>query len=291
MFLMAQDKDVALVCVRTYNDWVIDEWAGAAPGRFIPCVILPLWDPGLCAEEIERTAASGAKAVSWSENLHHLGLPSLHDRSGHWDRTLATLNETGLVLACHFGSSGRVHTTSPDAPRMVSATLVTMNLASAMTDWIWSGKLQKYPNLRITLAEGGIGWMPYILERLTSVYERYRWAQENDWTIDLMTGAITPREMAELAVDDPQRLFSQHIFGCFIDDKHGAQNIEKIGVDNVMIETDYPHSDGTFPHSQTTVQEMTGHLSAEDRTKVIGGNAVRVFDFVPAAEPVADLAR
>ena len=285
MFLMAQDKKLALACLQAYNDWVIDEWAGAAPGRLIPCVLLPYWDPARCAEEVQRTAAKGAKAVSWTENLSDLGLPSLHDRSGHWDPVLAALNETRLVLSCHFGSSGRVYTTSADAPRTVSATLVAMNLAAAMTDWIWSGKLQRFPNLRIALAEGGIGWIPYILERLSSVYERYRWAKDNEWTVDLMTGAITPREMIEMSVDEPLALFHEHIFACFINDRHGSENIEKIGVDNVMIETDYPHSDGTFPHSRDNARRMTAHLTPENREKVLRLNALRVFNF--ATPPTA----
>jgi predicted TIM-barrel fold metal-dependent hydrolase len=225
--------------------------------------------------------------VSWTENLHDLGLPSLHNNAGHWDDVLAVLNETGLVLACHFGSSGRVQTTSPDAPRMVSATLVAMNLAASMTDWIWSGKLQRFPRLRIVMAEGGIGWLPYVLERLSSVYERYRWAKDNDWTTDLMTGVITPREMAQLSVDEPLALFRSHIFACFIDDVHGSQNIDKIGVDNVMIETDYPHSDGTFPHSRENAKKMTAHLGETDRSKVLRGNALRVFDFAAAAPPTS----
>jgi predicted TIM-barrel fold metal-dependent hydrolase len=285
MFLAAYDKELSLACLKAYNDWVVDEWAGAVPGRLIPCALLPYWDPNCCAEEVERVAEKGAKAVSWTESLFDLGLPSLHDRSGHWDRVLAALNDTGLVLSCHFGSSGRVHTTSPDAPRMVSATLVAMNLASAMTDWIWSGKLQRYPNIRIVLAEGGIGWLPYVLERLSSVYERYRFAKDNELAIDLMTGVITPREMDAMSIDEPLALFHDHIFACFIDDPHGSENIDKIGVDNVMIETDYPHSDGTFPHSRDNALRMTAHLPPETREKVLRDNALRVFDFA-AATPV-----
>ena len=167
---------------------------------------------------------------------------------------------------------------------MVSATLVAMNLASALADWIWSGKLQRFPDLRIVLAEGGIGWIPYVLERLSSVYERYRWAQENELAIDLMTGVITPWEMAAMSVDEPLALFHDHIFACFIDDAHGADNIDKIGVNNVMIETDYPHSDGTFPHSRDNATRMTAHLTPEVRRLVLRIMPLRVFDF--AAAPV-----
>ena len=288
MFTMGRDKDVDLLCLRTYNDWVIDEWAGAAPGRFIPLIVLPLWDRNLCVAEIERCAAKGAKAISWTENPHHLGLPSLHDDGDHWDPVLAAVNETGLVLATHFGSSSRVPETSPDAPRLISATLCPMNLSFALTDWIWCGKLQRFPNLKFTMAEGGIGWIPYILERLQSVYERYKHARDNNYRVDLMTGEISLKEDRRLNIDiPPSELFRRHVFGCFIEDEFGAKNIHSVGVGNVMMESDYPHSDGTFPHTRKAAAHSLHSYTDEEKYLVMQGNARRVFDFTPAPYPAA----
>lgn len=117
MFMFSRDRELGLLCLQAYNDWVVEEWAGSAPGRLIPIVILPWWDRDACVAEVHRMAAAGAKAVSWSENLHDLGLPSLHSDDAYWDPVLAALDETGLVLATHFGSSGKHVETSPDAPR------------------------------------------------------------------------------------------------------------------------------------------------------------------------------
>ena len=88
-FTEASDRELGLACVRAYNDWMIDEWCGAVPGRLIPLVILPLWDADLAVAEVERCAAKGARAVTFSENPAALGLPSVHDRRQYWDPVFA----------------------------------------------------------------------------------------------------------------------------------------------------------------------------------------------------------
>ena len=83
-FLSGKDPDLALLCVRAYNDWMVEEWAGPSGGRLVPLCIVPLWDAELAAEEVERNAARGVRAVCFSELPGNLGLPSIH--SGYWDR-------------------------------------------------------------------------------------------------------------------------------------------------------------------------------------------------------------
>jgi len=272
-FLEAKDRDLALRCLRIYNDWMIEDWAGGAPGRFIPLVIVPLWDPVLAGDEVRRCAAGGAKAVSFSENPAKLGLPSLHDRGRHWGPFLDAVNETGLPLCIHFGSSSMVPNTSDDAPIYVSAMLSPVNLIYATADWLFSGQLERYPNLKICLSEGGIGWIPYILERADYVIESMPWARRYE-----------PYDYSGVEHDNlgpgrrPAELFRDHIFGCFIDDETGIRNLDAIGIDNVMIETDYPHGDGTFPHSRANARRLLAHLDAESRYKIMQGNARRVFN-------------
>ncbi len=288
-FYEANDKQFALVCLQAYNDWMIDEWAGSVPGRFIPLVIVPLWDPVLAAAEVMRCAGKGAKAIAFSENPSRLGLPSLHDAGNYWNPLLSAANETGMPLCIHFGSSSSLPKTSPDAPLFVTGTLAPTNLMGAMVDWIFSGKLidgdrSPYPNLKICLSEGGIGWIPYILERCDMQVEVRPYLADGDWEVDAATGAkaaITSRGR-RFGVP-PSEVFRRHIYGCFIDDKFGARQITQIGVDNVMLETDYPHGDSSFPSSLSRAQKSLDHLSEADRFKVMRGNACRVFNFEPAS--------
>jgi predicted TIM-barrel fold metal-dependent hydrolase len=283
-FSEVKDRELGLKCLKAYNDYVLDEWCAAAPGRYIPLVIVPLYDQDLAIEEVHRTAAKGAKAVTFSENLHPLGFPSIH--SGEWDKFFAAVCEAKMPLCTHIGSSSSIPTTSPDAPFGVGAVNINLNLANSTTDWLFSGKLQQFPDLKIVLSEGGIGWIPFVLERAEHVATQYQYLRGNNWSMDPGTGV-----MAEVPAPhdqfpaSPRALFREHMYGCFIEDEFGAANIDYIGVDNVMIETDYPHTDSLWPNSVQMAHKMLAHLSDADKYKVLQGNARRVFNFEPAPYP------
>ena len=283
-FLEAADKDVALTCLQIYNDWMLDEWSGAAPGRFIPLILTPMWDTALCVAEIERCAAKGAKAIAFSENPYRLGLPSIHSADSHWYPVFAAANDTGMPLCIHLGSSSHVPETSPDQPFSVHGVMTNLNLAAPMVDWLFSGFLQQFPNLKVVLSEGQIGWIPYVLERAAYMSNEYHYLVENDYR----PSPTRPSQMVAHPArpgtfpDDPVALFRDHIFGCFIEDQFGARNLDAIGFDNVMVETDFPHGDSRWPNSAEVVHQMLAGYSDEERHKVLQGNAMRVFNFEPA---------
>ena len=172
-----------------------------------------------------------------------------------------------------------VPNTADDAPIYVSGLLSPVNLIYATADWLYSGKLEQFPNLKICLSEGGIGWMPYIMERAEYVLDHMRWARR----YDPFAYGQAPRDDTG-PVSNPRQLFQQHIYGCFIDDRFGVRNLDAIGVDKVMMETDYPHGDGTFPHSLANAEELLKDLDDEVRYKIMQGNARRVFGL---PEPLA----
>jgi hypothetical protein len=120
-FKEAKDKEVALACVRAYNDWMVEEWCGDSGGRLIPLIIIPLWDVQLAVQEVERNAARGVRAVTFSELPAKLGLPSIH--TGYWDPFFAACADNGVVVNMHIGSSSSMATASPDAPPAVQITL------------------------------------------------------------------------------------------------------------------------------------------------------------------------
>ncbi|MCY3786807.1 MAG: amidohydrolase family protein [bacterium] len=257
-FFGMDDKDLALACVQAYNDWHIEEWCAAAPERFIPLVLVPLWSPDDAAAEIARTARMGARAVSFSEAPHRLGLPSFN--SDHWDPVLAAAQEHSMPLCLHFGSGG-VPETSPDAPFAVLIALFGMNSQFTATELLFSPVFRKFPDLRVCLSEGGIGWIPYLLERCDYTWERHR------HYLDL-----------ELKVP-PSEIFRDHIFGCFISDDAGIAALDRIGVEQVMWECDYPHSDSNWPNSRKLLAESLRHLPDDQALAVAETNARRVFNF------------
>ena len=175
VFAEAEDKELALACVKAYNDWHLESWCDAQPGRFIPLGLVPFWDIDLTVAELERLAARGFHAVSFSENPSKLGFPSLH--SSAWDPFWAACQDLEIVACLHIGSSSSIVVTAPDAPFDVTATLQPMNIVAAAADLAWSPIFRKFPRLKIALSEGGVGWLPYFLDKLDLVYRK-----QSEWT-------------------------------------------------------------------------------------------------------------
>jgi len=259
LFLEGEDRELARLCVRAWNDYILDEWCAAAPDRLIPLVILPLWDVGLCVAEIHRTAAKGAKAIAFPENPVPLGLPSFHTE--HWDPVFSAAEETGMPLSMHFGTSGYAPVTAPDAPFAVMIALFGCNSMYATADLLFSPVFHRHPKLKIGLSEGGIGWVPYLLERIDTTWERHRFYQNVNQDVR------------------PSDLFRRHIHGCFIDDSFGIEARHAIGVDNITWECDYPHSDSYWPKSRAVAAERLAGVPDEEVHKIVELNTRRLYDF------------
>jgi predicted TIM-barrel fold metal-dependent hydrolase len=289
VFNEAEDRELALLCVQAYNDWMIEEWCGNAPGRYIPLTLIPLWDPVLAAAEVRRNAERGSTAVAFSENPAMLRLPTVQDPGGHWDPLMAACEETETVLCMHIGSSSKRLTMSDESPMLVTMSWgPPLLIAGAMIEWIFSPVVRKFPGIKVALAEGGIGWMPFFLEKAAQVVEKHQfWIANGDVRHDSLSGRVEVDERAAIDLEGFSVMdkFRQHIYGCFIDDIHGVRNLDAIGYDNVMIETDYPHSDSTWPNCLEHAQKQLAGISPENRHKIMRGNAERLFRFTPAADP------
>jgi predicted TIM-barrel fold metal-dependent hydrolase len=283
VFHEANDKELALLCVQAWNDFILEEFAGDYPGRFIPMMIIPLWDPAAGAAEIERTAARGAKSIAFSENPTKLGLPSIH--TDYWNPVMRACEEAGLVISMHVGSSSNLIRTSDDMPTLAfMAYSAAANQAGTLLDWLFSGNFERYPNLRIALSEGSIGWIPYFLERAEQVVDKQRfWASRFDINMNPSHDRGEAKGDASFSLDtDIRHLFRHHVYGTFIEDHAGLRLLDIIGEDNVMLECDYPHSDSTWPDSINLARKWLGHLPDEVQHKIAIGNAARVYNFTPA---------
>jgi predicted TIM-barrel fold metal-dependent hydrolase len=257
-FFAADDKALANACVSAWNDFILDEWCSYAPGRQIPLALVPYWDIDATVAEATRTIARGSKAISFIEAPHSVGLPSFH--SDHWDPLFAVLAEAGVPLCLHFGSGGP----PPVAPGGPSTALIAMyglNSVQCTVELLNSRIFERFAGLRIAMSEGGIGWIPYVVERCEYVISRHQFHAG-------MHDAKRPAD-----------IFREHIFGCFIADDAGLANLERIGVDNVMFESDYPHSDSNWPHSRTRLAASLANVPDDLARKVAEDNARRLFNF------------
>jgi len=263
--LGVSDPQLALAVVRAANDWHLEEWAGTHPGRIIPCQLPWLLDPEMGALEVRRNAERGFRAVTFPELPERLGLPSLH--TGYWDRLLQACAETGTVVCLHAGSSSTAPTTSSDAPSDTIGVLFFGWAMFAAVDWLYSRLPVRFPELKICLSEGGVGWVAGLMDRLDHV-GRYQQMYGTWEGIDL-----TPREV-----------LARNFWFCAIDDPSGLDHRHRIGIDHVVLETDYPHQDGTWPDSQEILRNQIGHLPADEVRKLTWENAATLFGHpVPTA--------
>ena len=262
-FYEREDKDLALLCVQAYNDWMIDEWCGGdGAGRLIPLTLIPLWDPVAAAAEVHRCADKGSFAVAFSENPYPLGLPSIHDKDRFWDPFLRACEETDTVVCMHIGSSSQMPSTSPDAPFAVSSTITFSNAMGSMCDYILSGVFVRLPRLKIAYSEGQVGWMPYVIERMDKI-----WEERGDATF----GIDLP--------EPPSTYIPGHIWGCIFDDEIGLRNRDIIGMEQICFEVDFPHADSTYPHTLDVATRICTEagLSDDETNKLMRGNAIDCF--------------
>ena len=207
---------------------------------------------------MRRNAARGVHAVCFSELPYHLGLPTIH--SGYWDPFFAACADTGTVVAMHIGSSSKMPAASPDAPPSVSATLAFGNAMSSLIDFLMSGLLVRFPTLKLLYAESQIGWIPYALQRVDQVWEDNQgWAQTE----------AHPRAALDLLLPS--------VYGCVINDPHGLASLDEVGVDNVTCETDYPHSDSSWPDTKEIVTKLVAGLPDDHVDKIVRGNAIKLL--------------
>ena len=264
-FNEGEDKELALVMLQAYNDWVIDEWCAAYPGRFIPLGMVPNWDPEVAAVEIHRIGKKGCRSISFLETPHVYGMPSL--MSDHWNPMLKAICEENMVLSLHIGAGFEVIRRPAEAPVDHLMVLATQIAAITTQDLLFGPAFKNFPDLRVALSEGGIGWVPFYLDRVDRHWTNQTWLHGGD----------------EFGGKLPSEVFREHFLACFITDPSGLLLRERIGMDIIAWECDYPHTDTTWPNSpEFSWKEFQDAGCTEDEIhKITWENSARFFDWDP----------
>jgi len=261
LFHSFENKKNALTLLQAYNDWHIDEWCGSYPGRNIPTAIIPYWDIDATVAEIKRVVAKGCHSITFSDNPAAKGQPSIHNP--HWEPLWKVCAENKVVLNLHIGSGAQAPHSSMETPIDAWITTMPISIVFSAADWLQLNALQRYKDLKISLSEGGIGWIPYFLERADFTHEHH-----SAWThADFGKGRR------------PSDVFREHFMTCFIDDAFGLKNLDAIGEDNVAYECDYPHSDTQKPLGGVRLLATMQHLTPTQIDKITHQNAVKMFNF------------
>ncbi len=259
LFSDAKDPALGLALVRAWNDWLFEDWYSPYPERIIPMGITYLADAELGAEEIRRNAARGFRSVTLPERPHLLGLPSVF--SGRWDPIVAACEETDTVISLHIGSSGPTPGNAVDSPGLVlGATLFGQQALTSCAEWFWSLYCLKHPNIKIAMSEGGIGWTAMLIDRLDNMMDRSGYGK-----------AWPERDLR------PSDALRRNFWFCTIDDPSTLSTREVIGIENIMLESDYPHGDSTWPDSQKVIEQFYGGFPVDEIRMMTHLNASKLY--------------
>lgn len=263
-FQQAPDQELALMMLSAYNDWHIDEWCAAYPGRFIPLAIVPVWDQKAMVAEVRRVAAKGCRAITMPELPHIQGLPSYHDLE-YWGPLFEACCELGVVMCLHIGQGFAAINMAPGAPIDNMIILATQVSTLAAQDLLWGGAFFKYPDLKVAWSEAGIGWIPFYLDRCDRHYTNQIWLGHD------FKGKL------------PSDIFREHSLACYVTDPTALKVRHEIGMDIIAWECDYPHSDSIWPDApEFLIAEFNGAgLTDGEINKITWENTTRFFDLDP----------
>jgi predicted TIM-barrel fold metal-dependent hydrolase len=264
--ILQLDSDTGAAIVSMYND-AIAEWQAEGDNRLFPMAVLPFWDIKASVAEVERIAKMGLRGVTMAGNPHLGGLPDLG--APEWEPLYEVLSEYGLPVNIHVGSSNSVEAghdsaawPSIEARAVKPVNSVQMELANSrfISNLVVSDILLKYPNLKWVSVESGVGWIPYVLERIDYEYRE--------------TFPDLP------PVDKPTALemFRKGIYGTFWFEHAGpVLLLDYLGADNIMWETDFPHPTCLYPSPVERTAEALKDVDRGSIKKILQDNAAKLY--------------
>jgi len=261
------DADLRLVSTRIYNE-AMAEMQAESGDRLLPMALLPWWDIDLAVEEAERCHAMGMRGVNINSDPQ---LHGLQDLSGeYWTPLWEVCSDKGLPVNFHIGASDSTMSwygetpwpsLRPEEKLAVGGTMMFISNAKVILNLITSGLLERFPKLNFVSVESGIGWIPFILE-----------------TLDYSLAESGARRLDKLSMS-PVEYFRRQIYATFwFEGRDAASSIRRVGIDNVMFETDFPHPICLYPRPLSQVRDCLAELTLEERRKVLSTNAARVYN-------------
>lgn len=248
------DRELALACLRAYNDWLIDEFCGYDPAHLISLPILPV-DDGMdvTIQELRRVAKKGAKG------LFVPGCPARPYQDPYYDPLWAEAQSAGLSINFHRNHGGRPPAADQQDDFVAGVVIRFFSAIRPLTNLIFTGVFDRFPNLHVVAAETNMGWVPFWIEEMENEYERQRhWAK--------LPMTKSPREYA-----------AKHIHATFLVDTAAFRCLDMIPADLPMYSTDYPHSVTIWPHSKEIITKLTKGVQPQLKHKLLAGNAVDVY--------------
>jgi predicted TIM-barrel fold metal-dependent hydrolase len=269
LFLRLPDEELKLACVRAYNDFQLD-WISPDPSRFAAVMAVPFWDVEASVREIERCAGRGHRGILFTASPQDFGLPYLADR--HWDRFWAAAQDTGLPISFHIGSGddisemtpGRVQSMGMAGAYALSSCKLFLGLGMQLADLLLSGVPARFPELKFVSVESGIGWVPFVLEAAD-----YSLAQ----------GEVSEAHQFDLK---PSEYFERQVYACYWFEQDAPRHFERVGVDKILFETDFPHPTCLYDNIGETIEAGLGAQTESVRQKILFENSANLYGLEPS---------
>jgi len=266
-FLKLNDPELMLTCVQIYNDWQT-EWASADSRRLLPITSTPFWDVAAAVKEVERCAKIGHKGILFTGEPQYYDQPLLGDR--HWDPLWQVAVDCDLPISFHIGSGdmneGMVKERIRSYGKMAAFTELAVDIflrnGLQLNDLLMSGVLARFPKIKFVSVESGIGWIPFVLEAMDYQFQGNSVAEEHP-EFDML----------------PSEYFARNVYACYWFEQTAPRRlIDKVGIDNIMFETDFPHP--TSLYGEEVHARIKGGLSDCEETvrrKILWGNAQKLY--------------
>ena len=248
-----------------YNTWLAD-FCRIAPDKFfgVPCIAT--YDIGAAVKELHRGLDMGLTgAMVWQ-----VPDPELPFTSEHYEPLWAAAAEAEAPVHMHIltgHSYARTQRKAVGFERIRGAVNKKQNdTINALFDIIFSGVFDRYPKLKIVLAESECGWLPFILQQWDYYFERF--GKKESMGIDRK----------------PSEVFAEHVYCTWLEDFSGTRQFSWWGEDNLMWSNDYPHPNTTFPFSRENILHHIGNLPTAVQHKLVRDNAIRLYGLASRLE-------
>ena len=251
--------EVRKLCSQAYNDWLI-QFCSYDPDRLVGLAVAALDDGAdFVAQEMKRVRKLGLRSLNLYQSID--GMP-VNDPGA--EPVWAASVELDMPINLHIGTSalvGAAPTARTRLPGTAEAGLCNFDHGVRMdvTAMVFAGVFDRHPNLKVVAAEGGIGFAPFLIDRMEDRYDRHR---------HRLNSPLKRR---------PREYMQKNVFYTFQEDHPGVTLRHDIGINQIMWASDYPHTDTTWPRSQEVMEEHFGKIPADERYKIVAGNAVALY--------------
>lgn len=266
-FLKLGDRELMLACVRAYNDWQT-EWAEADSRRLLPITSTPFWDVDASVKEVHRCAEMGHKGILFTGDPQSYGEPVIGDK--HWDPLWQAAVDLNLPVSFHLGSGNmelglnkeKVKTYGKMATFAALAVDLFLTNGIQLSDLLVSGVLARFPKIKFISVESGIGWVPFALEALDYQFIGNR-VREQRPDLEML----------------PSEYFARNVYACYWFEQTGPRRlIDKVGVDNILFETDFPHPTSLYGDEvHDRIRDGLDDCEPEVRRKILWENAQKLY--------------